>query len=218
METSKSKPQRLTTAKKPTETKTSAGNRKGSALSRWLHLYLSMLSFVIVLFFAVTGFTLNHASWFEQSITHEIAGKLAISWLNQASVEGVDKLVVAEQLRQANSLRGAVTDFRIDEEECYVSFRGPGYTADATIDRTTGNYQITETKMGMIALLNDLHKGRDTGSAWSLAIDGAALFMVLVSVTGLWLLYYLKRRRWSGWMWLLIGGLIMLGVYVWAVP
>ncbi len=33
-------------------------------LSRWLHIYLSMVSFGIVFFFAITGLTLNHAEWF----------------------------------------------------------------------------------------------------------------------------------------------------------
>jgi FAD:protein FMN transferase len=38
--------------------------RKLTSVSRWLHIYLSMVSFTIVLFFAATGFTLNHQDWF----------------------------------------------------------------------------------------------------------------------------------------------------------
>ena len=30
------------------------------ATVRWLHVYISMLSFLAILFFAVTGITLNH--------------------------------------------------------------------------------------------------------------------------------------------------------------
>ena len=33
--------------------------------SRWLHVYLSMFSFAVLMFFAVTGLTLNHANWFD---------------------------------------------------------------------------------------------------------------------------------------------------------
>ena len=32
-----------------------------ASVTRWLHLYLSVVSFVLILFFAVTGLTLNHA-------------------------------------------------------------------------------------------------------------------------------------------------------------
>ncbi len=34
--------------------------RRLAKYSRWLHIYVSMTSFVIVFFFAVTGWTLNH--------------------------------------------------------------------------------------------------------------------------------------------------------------
>ena len=30
---------------------------------RWVHIYVSMLSFAALFFFAVTGITLNHPSW-----------------------------------------------------------------------------------------------------------------------------------------------------------
>ena len=38
--------------------------RRLAKYSRWLHIYASMTSFVIVFFFAVTGWTLNHADRF----------------------------------------------------------------------------------------------------------------------------------------------------------
>lgn len=215
---SKLKQQPLTIARKVTETKTlSNGFWKGSSLARWLHLYLSMVCFVVVLFFAVTGFTLNHADWFEASQTNELTGKLDKRWLKQTSGEGIDKLAIVEQLRQQHSLRGMVSDFRIEELECFVSFRGPGYTADVIVDREAATYQLTETRMGVVSVLNDLHKGRDTGSVWAGLIDVAAIFMTLVSLTGLWLLFYLKRRRISGLLWLAIGGtlcLILYGIFV----
>ena len=46
-------------------------------LSRWLHIYLSMASFGIVFFFAVTGLTLNHAEWFAgQQHTVQVQGSM----------------------------------------------------------------------------------------------------------------------------------------------
>jgi len=35
------------------------------------------------------------------------------------------------------------------------------------IDHTELDYELTETRNGLIAAINDLHKGRDTGRAWS---------------------------------------------------
>ena len=58
-----------------------------------LHLYLSMFTFGTLLFFSVTGFTLNHNDWFggdEERVT-EIAGVFDLSWLSKPEYENPDK-------------------------------------------------------------------------------------------------------------------------------
>src|SRR5262245_16849570 len=35
-----------------------------AAAVRWLHIYVSLLGFTALIFFAVTGVTLNHPTWF----------------------------------------------------------------------------------------------------------------------------------------------------------
>ena len=173
-----------------------------------------MISFVIVLFFAVTGLTLNHADWFDDQFqTNDYKGKLPLVWVKTPDTASVNKLAVVEKLQSAHSIKGAVSDTRLDERQFSISFRGSSYSADATIDRATGTYQLTETRMGMVAILNHLHKGRDTGHSWSVVLDGAAIFMTLVSVTGLVLLLFLKRRRISGLLLLMPGLLIVYLVY-----
>jgi uncharacterized protein len=90
-----------------------------------------------------------------------------------------------------------------------VTFKGPGYSADAFIDRATGRYDLSESYHGVIAVINDLHKGRDTGKVWSVLIDLSALLMTLVSLTGLILLFYIKRRRISGLVIALVGTVVV---------
>ena len=46
-------------------------------------------------------------------------------------------------------------------------------------------YELSETRFGLVAVINDLHKGCDSGSGWSVVIDLSAVLMVLVSLTGL---------------------------------
>ena len=53
-------------------------------------------------------------------------------------------------------------NFRIEDTDCSVAFKGPGYSADVLIVRATGRYELTESRMGLFAVLNDLHKGRDS--------------------------------------------------------
>ncbi len=55
---------------------------KLASWSRWLHIYLSMVSFVIVFFFAVTGLTLNHTEWFSgQERIAQLKGSVETKWI-----------------------------------------------------------------------------------------------------------------------------------------
>jgi hypothetical protein len=202
-------------------------------LARWLHIYLSMASLGAVLFFSVTGVTLNHPDWFFRDAERrtEVAGQIDLKWLRgsgtaaspaQADEPGptgeVSRLEIVEYLRSAHGVRGSLAEFRVDEGECLVTFKGPGYAADAFIDRATGRYSMTATYHGLVALLNDLHKGRDTGPVWSLLIDAAAILMTLIAVTGLVLIFYLKLRRVTGVVVAVIGAIIVVGLYRLWVP
>lgn len=190
--------------------------RKLASLSRWLHIYLSMVSFGVVFFFSITGITLNHQDRFTgtQTVTH-YKGQVDAKWV---AGDNVDKLATVEYLRKTNGIKGAVSDFRIDPDQCGVSFKGPGYAADAFIDRRTGKYELNETRMGLIAVLNDLHKGRDSGKSWAWIIDLSAALLVLVSLTGIILLCYLNKRRFTGFVAAFAGAVACYLVYVIWVP
>ncbi|RXK60427.1 peptidase [Lacibacter luteus] len=182
--------------------------------SRWLHIYLSMVSFVIVLFFSVTGLTLNHADYFAGELkTTTEKGKLNVAWVNASDTLRIAKLEVVEYLRKTNNVKGELSEFRIDDAECSLSFKGPGYGADVFIDRSTGEYELSLMRAGAVAVLNDLHKGRDSGKAWAWVIDASAVLMTLVSLTGLILILYIKRKRVSGLTWAVIGLLLCWLVY-----
>ena len=188
-----------------------AGGRRLPRWIRWLHIYGSMFGLCATLLFAVTGLTLNHADWFERAepFVRKFDGTLDRALLGT----DVDKLAVAEKLRAAHHLQGMVSEFAIEDTQCLVVWKGPGYSADATIDRATGGYHVEEAKKGWMAVFDDLHKGRDCGSAWSLIVDASAIVLAFLSVTGLWLLFYLKKRRRSGLLVALAGTVVMVAVF-----
>jgi hypothetical protein len=200
------------------------------AVMRWLHIYISMLGFLVLLFFAVTGLTLNHPDWFYTPVEtpREVRGKLEpellkVHGLDEEGTDAnptmqVDRLAIVETLRSRHALSGAVHDFSVDEYQCVVVFKGPGYSADAFIDRATGQYQVTELRQGVVAVLNDLHKGRDSGMAWSWIVDISAVLMTVASITGLFLLLASKRRRRSGLITALLGSIATVVIYVLFVP
>ena len=194
----------------PAEPRNPAWKRKVAQWSRWLHIYLSMVSFAILFFFAVTGLTLNHQQWFaNQQKTAQYKGRLDPKLL----AGSVQKLDIVEYLRSHHKISAAVNEFRVDDGQASVSFKGPGYEATVFIDRQTGGYDVTETKMGLAAVLNDLHKGRDSGKAWSWIIDVSAVFMTFVSTTGIVLILFLQKRRFSGLMAGAAGAVLCYVVY-----
>ena len=118
---------------------------------RWLHTYLSMFGLVAVLFFSLTGITLNHPGWFYDGVATDVEAEGRV---DPALLRGeVDRLAIVERLRAEHALRGALASFTEDEDECVVTFKGPGYSADAFIRRPEGTYRLAEHRHGLVAVL-----------------------------------------------------------------
>jgi hypothetical protein len=188
-------------------------------LIRLLHIYASLIGLMTILFFGVTGLTLNHPQWFD---TGYQAVREDRSTIDKSLISGDaadrKKLEIVEFLRSKHEIHAALKDFLIDEYQLNVSFAGPAYTADISIDRETAEYQFKELRLGFTAIINDLHKGRDSGPAWSLFIDVSAVLMIFIAITGTLLLIWLKRL-WKSGVWSLIGGTVFFVLLaLWVVP
>lgn len=195
---------------------TSSSNRR--VLPQWirsLHIWLSMIGFGATLLFAVTGFTLNHVEWFEKAepVVTTSQGALPLPLLGG----DVDRLAVAEELRASHRLRGRVAAFEVRGDRCEVTFRNAGYAAVAAVDRASGGYTLTEERRGVMAILDDLHRGKHCGPWWSTLVDVAAVLLTLMSVTGLWLMLYLTKRLKTGMILGFIGGATFAMSYVFTV-
>ncbi len=182
--------------------------------TRWLHIYLSMFSFASLLFFAVTGITLNHPYWFVgKSKSQNVTSQLNAQWVRGTDTLSINKLAIVEHLRKVYNIKAPVASFTSDESQCTATFKGPGYSADVFIERETGNYDLTIVAPGSIAIFNDLHKARDTKPTWALVIDISAILMILVSITGFVMIFYLKKKRVSGLLLFVAGALTAVILY-----
>ena len=86
------------------------------------------------------------------------------------------------------------------------------------IDRGTDAHELTVSKMGSAALVNDLHKGRESGPVRKAMIDLSAARLNFVSLTGLILIYFIHKHCFSGLL-ALAGGAAIAGlVYAFFVP
>ncbi len=183
---------------------------------RWLHTYLSLIGFAAIFFFAVTGLTLNHATWFESGAEQERMQSLVLpAELLPVGVEP-DTDALERWARTAFKLRGDLNDSSFDSQHDSIVFKAPGYSADVEIDFAKRTATLHETKLNSWAVLDDLHKGRDSGSAWAWVIDISAIVIAVSALTGIWLLFYVKRRRVAGFLVAIFGlSVLALGAWLW---
>lgn len=178
-------------------------------LHQW-HWISSALCLVGMLLFAVTGFTLNHAGQIEakprvQSRTATAPAPVvaALRAPPQGAQEDKDTAPVpaeaARWLRQAFGIEVGDSAAEWSSDEVYVPLPRPGGDAWVSIDRETGEAQYELTTRGWISYLNDLHKGRNTGAAWSVFLDVFALACLVFCVTGLFLLKLHAAGRVATW-------------------
>jgi hypothetical protein len=185
------------------------------SLSRTLHIYLTMLVCLLLLFFGTTGFMLNHADWFS---LETIRNETREGTVPRAALAPLDKLAVVEYLRAELGAVGAVDSFEADAESIRIVFKRPGTRVEANVKAADGHVEIASERRGTAALLTDLHKGASAGGGWKWVIDGTAVLLVLGSLTGLILWISLPRRRALGIVALTVGVAASLATYFFLVP
>lgn len=171
-------------------------------LRQW-HWISSAVCLTLMLLFAFTGITLNHAEIFEsrgQSTVREfpLSGDLAQELSRVKNGAAVPERVAAEIRRQTGADLAART---VDNQygEIVFDLARPGRDASLTIDLNAQQMSYEEIDRGTVAMLNDLHKGRHAGAVWKLLIDVGALFFIVFAVTGFGLLALQARMRVSTW-------------------
>ena len=182
-------------------------------LRQW-HWISSALCLAGMLLFAVTGITLNHAN--------QISAKPLIVTLDTALPKPllVELQLAATQQQLPSSVHNWLeqqlkqsinpTHAEWSSNELYLALPRPGGDGWFSIDLGSGELLYESTDRGWIAYFNDLHKGRNSGAAWSWFIDIFAGICVLFSFTGLWLLTRQTKMRPSTWPVTLAGLVIPL--------
>ena len=202
-----------------TQTKSPMSQQSRDTLkwARWFHVYSSMIAFLLIFFFGITGITLNHPTWtFGSDIQMStVEGQLPFS--PTFADNTADYLTISEFARSELGVSGSVDSFETTNDTIGITYRNPGYGADLFVDAVDGTYQLNVEQQGWVAVLNDLHKGRDSGSTWSWVIDVSAAFLVVVSLTGLLMQFFLRRRRRSAFISVAVGSLLTVVLTLWVL-
>lgn len=185
--------------------------KKRSRKAFWLkqlhtwHWISSAISLIGLLLFAITGFTLNHAADIEGSpVTREAKAQLPKTLLPRIAPDDAPdaKKPFPAEVRawlESNLKSRAAGEADWSADEIYLALPRPGGDGWISVDRATGEVTTETTSRGWIAYLNDLHKGRNSGTAWKWFIDIFVLACMVFTLTGLVLLWMHSKHRKSTW-------------------
>lgn len=175
-------------------------SKKTLNLARVVHVYVSMALLTLLLFFSVTGITLNHPEWFsdhqasviekEQTIKGIAEQLIAQSELTKAKQQKITELV-----EQAFSISLQSITPELMSGELFYSIKQAGLSTSIAVDLETGEAFYEQTQYGWWAVLNDLHKGRNTSNFWGWIIDLSSILFIIFAITGFILAMPQKRFR-----------------------
>jgi hypothetical protein len=173
-------------------------------LHTW-HWMSSALCLIGLLLFTITGITLNHAADIEAApVTIDKKATLPAPLRSAIAPDDAPDAkkplppVVAEWVGTEFGVKtGGEAEWSADE--IYLALPKPGGDGWVSIDRATGEATYEDTDRGVISYLNDLHKGRNAGTAWKWFIDIFAGACLVFTITGFYLLQLHSAKRPSTW-------------------
>jgi hypothetical protein len=185
-------------------------------LHQW-HWISSAMCLMGMFLFAITGITLNHASQIESKPTIErlqaTAPAALVAQLRSYAAEhdGAKEPLpaAAEQWLDATwsvQAGGRVAEWSTDE--IYLAMPRAGGDAWVRIELDGGAAEFEKTDRGWISWLNDVHKGRNTGTAWNWFIDIFAVMCLVFCITGFLILKFHAANRPFTWPMVGLGVLI----------
>ncbi|MBA6383545.1 PepSY-associated TM helix domain-containing protein [Colwellia sp. BRX10-6] len=161
-------------------------NKSTLSFSRLIHVYVSMALLSLLLFFSVTGITLNHPEWFRDSKADIVERALMIdlSMIKNPPLTPLQIVNVSTAIEQKLSVSLNNTILESSQDELFFSIKRAGKNTAITLDLVSGELFFEETDYGWWALMNDLHKGRNTSVFWGWIIDITSLLCILFALSG----------------------------------
>ena len=163
--------------------------------ARYVHGWLSAFAFITLLFFSVTGLLLNHPEWFEPAKTEQTTQLiLPESILKSIKQQENPSDTILNYVRQQQNLVGRYQSSEVMDNEVMIRLESPAGATDIFVMADTGETEITQKPASTVSMLNDLHRGKNSGLGWSWLIDISAIIYIVLSLAGYILFLSIKTR------------------------
>lgn len=163
--------------------------------ARYVHGWLSAFAFLILMFFALTGLFLNNPNWFEPA-KDENTVTVSMTPDLLAKVKGQENpsTDILNFVRAEHTLVGRFQSSEVLDGEVMIRLESPAGSTDVWAMLDTGEIEVSSKPASTVSLINDLHRGKNAGTAWSWLIDISAITILILSIAGFILFLSIKSR------------------------
>lgn len=163
--------------------------------ARYVHGWLSAFAFIALFFFALTGLLLNHSDWFKAE-TEEQTQNLTLPEpvLKQIAAQENPSDALLSYVRRQQDIIGRYQSSEVMDSEVMIHLESPAGATDIWAMLDTGEVEVTSKAASTVSLIKDLHRGKNSGTAWSWFIDIASIVILILSVAGFILFLSIKSR------------------------
>ena len=189
-------------------------------ISRMLHAYLSAFAFLALIFFSATGILLNHPEWFENYVPAQQNHTVALAPVELAAAKAAPDQgrALAMAVGKKTPLVGAFASGDVQGSQALIRLEGPKGSSDIDVNLTTGQAEVRVAKASLTGIIQDLHRGKNSGAAWRVVIDASAYIVIALSLIG-YILFFSLRFRLKTSLALTAASLaILAAIAVWLVP
>jgi hypothetical protein len=173
-------------------------------LVRNLHRYFGLFISPFILVYSLSALAFNHEGWLNKITPLKKLSDVRIK-LDKIPYDSSDLATAKNTIRKIG-IEGEI-DF-ISREEDFISFpvNKPGYTTHVRINTRNDSVYITREKLGFIRALSFLHKmpgphnEKIRGNSlliksWRVLTNVTVYLLLFLSITGVFLWYFLKIER-----------------------
>ncbi len=202
------------------EIKRKQRNAKWHKLARLSHAYLSAVAFIILVFFAASGLSLNHPEWFDATPTRDAPESIPLPVEALAAARAAPDASAALDRLAAHHLPliGGFKGAEIFPDEAYLHYAGSKGSSDVTIDLINGHAEYETKRTTIMEVLHNLHRGKDAGAVWRGVIDVSAGLILVMSLFGFSLFLFMRVRLATGLGLLATSAGVLGAIVIWLVP
>lgn len=168
---------------------------------RLIHIYSSIPVLLLMVFFAVTGFYLNHPEFEPGGVTRSQHQFILPGWAIQDQRENkesaLNALKLLDWLDKKHNIHGV--DFSVEREDVdnvlLFDLSGPNGSAVIEIAFDQGFAFVDQRELSVLASLNNLHRAKHVTGLWRYLSDFSALCMLVFCLSGAWLIAINRLQR-----------------------